>query len=427
MKDRHRVWKHVAIVSALVGVVAVVGVAYYIGFSNGFQQTRHIVVEGVSNPTSPSTANFGTFWDVWNLLKQNSVFKNKVQDNQSLVNGAISGMVSSIGDPYTVFFPPQEAKDFTQEISGQFGGIGAEIGTDANNQIIVIAPLKGTPAESAGILAGDQILKIGATSTAELSVEEAVNEIRGPVGTPVTLVILHQGEKTPHTVTIIRATIQVPTLDLEFLNNAGKQDPQGKIAYVKLYNFYEQSASLFQQAAMQALAAHAQGMIIDLRNNPGGYLDAATSISGWFVPKGKLIVQEQFQDPTKTQKYLSSGPALFAGMPVVVIINRGSASASEILTGALKESDGATVIGEKSFGKGTVQEVMPLNDGSMVKITIAHWLTPDGHMIDKNGIMPDIALTVDTSTASTTPTYGNDIDAWVQRAVQVLQQNSSGN
>lgn len=392
--------------------------SYYVGYLKGTDTTRHIVVEGISDPQDANTAEFAEFWDVWNLLKEKYVSKEKVSDNQKLLEGAISGLVASVDDPHTVFFPPQEADDFTQEISGQFGGIGAEIGMNEQKELIVVAPLKNSPAQRMGIRSGDKIIQIDGQDTFGLSTDEAVKKIRGKKGTKVTLT-LRRGQDPEQKLQITRDIIQVPTVDFEKLNAQGKRDEKGDIAYIRLYNFYEKSPALFQDAALKARAMDAQKIIIDLRDNPGGYLDAGVNIAGWFIEKGKLVVTEDFQDASKSQKFSSQGPALFKDAKVVVLINKGSASASEILAGALKEAQGASIMGEKSFGKGTVQELIPIKNDAMVKITIAHWITPQGHQIDKNGITPDIELKTDTSTSIL---QGIDADQWISAAAHQVNK-----
>ncbi len=408
-----RVW-------GVVGVIVIIGIALVFGYSQGLSQgiktTKNISVQGVINPQkNESSVSFDQFWDVWGLLKTKYVSKEKTDDNQKLLFGAIEGLVNSLNDPYTTFFPPQEAKSFSDEISGQFGGIGAEIGLDKQSRLIVIAPLENTPAQRAGLKAGDRIVKIDDLDTTGLSSEEAVKHIRGERGTKVTLIIIHDEKEGEKKIEITRDIIQVPTLKFKLLNTEGKEDMRGSIAYIKLDNFYEKAPSLFQQAAIKTILLNAKGIVLDLRNNPGGYLDGAQAIAGWFLPKDALVVTEEFQDPTLSQKLLSPGPSTLENLPVVVIINKGSASASEILAGALQDHKKATLLGEKSFGKGTVQEVIPLKEG-MVKITIAHWLTPNGNLIDKNGINPDKEL---AEPATSTP---EGADPWMTEAIKTLQE-----
>lgn len=412
-----------SVVVIAIVVAAIVGSSYYLGFVKGQQQSQKIVVEDVKNINSPNTGDFSLFWEVWNDIKSQFVTASSTENNQNLIYGAISGLVSSLGDQYSIFFPPKDAASFNEEISGQFDGIGAEIGLNSQNQIVVIAPIKDTPAYNAGIKSGDIIVKINGQSTVGLSVDAAVKQIRGLKGTTVTLNVYRQGWKDTKDIQIVRDTIHVPTLDYKQLDESGKEDPNGPIAYIRIYNFYENSDLLFYQSALKAATANTKGIIIDVRDNPGGYLDSAVNIAGWFVNKGKNVVTEEFRDQSNNEVFVSKGPSVFKNMPLVVLINKGSASASEILAGALKESDGGTIVGEKSFGKGTVQELVPLSGGSMLKLTIAHWVTPDGHLIDKNGITPDIAVTTPTSTATTTQSdYNNNLsqDTVFKKALEVL-------
>lgn len=252
--------------------------------------------------------------------------------------------------------------------------------------------------------------------------EEAVRKIRGPKGTVVTLTIFREGWEKEKDFSITRDIIQIPTLDFKTLNFEGKEDKKGKIAYIKLNNFYEKAPSLFYQAALKAIFSQAEGIILDLRNNPGGYLEAAVNIGGWFIEKGKTIVVEEFRDKSQNETFVSRGPSIFKDVPTVVLINKGSASASEILAGALKENNGAIIMGEKSFGKGTVQELVNLSDQSMLKITVAYWLTPQGHRIDQNGIEPDIEL----KSPQENEKEEFDTDSWIKEATQVLVKKIKG-
>lgn len=411
--------------AVIVGAAIVIGMSYWAGFSLGYRQTRTVVVQGVSNPNAgQQITDFSPFWTVWNLLKSKYVSASSTADNQQLMYGAIQGLVSSVGDPYTVFFDPKDAKDFQQEISGQFSGIGAEIGVNKDGQVVIIAPLKGTPAEKAGLMPQDAILKVNGTDTASMTVDEASNAIRGPKGTTVTLSILRKGWKTSRDFSIVRDTIQIPTLDFKMVNATGAADPNGTIAYIKLDNFYEQAPQLFYNAAYRAVADHARAIIVDLRNNPGGYLDGATAIGGLFIKQGDTIVTEAFRDASQNQTYTSQGPSILSNIPVAVLINGGSASAAEILAGALKDDRNALIMGQKSFGKGTVQQLFPISLGTqsgLVKITIAHWITPAGHMIDKQGIEPTVVLPEPSEQAyADNPTAADQ--QWITAAAKALSQ-----
>ena len=392
--------------------IGLIGLTYSVGFSRGTMESDTIVVQGVTNPEE-APVDFSEFWNVWSLLKSKYVDEQAVSDNTALLRGAITGLVNSLQDPHTIFFTPEEADKFNEDISGQFEGIGAEIGLDQNKQLVIIAPLKDTPASQAGLKAGDAILSIDGENTQGIALDQAVKDIRGKRGTQVVLTIKRDGWENVKDIAITRATIQIPTIDAQQYSRNGTPQEDGPIAYIQLYNFYEKAPTLFQKEALKALYNNSQGMVLDLRNNPGGYLEAAVDIAGWFTDKGTTIVTEDFQDDSQDETFTSRGPGLLKDIPVVVLINEGSASASEILAGALKELNGARIIGTTSFGKGTVQELLPLEDGAMIKITIAHWLTPEGHIIQGNGISPDIEIKDDADT---------DQDEVLQRAIQAINQ-----
>lgn len=331
----------------------------------------------------PNYVDFSLFWDSWNSLHNKYVDQNAL-DTQKLLYGAIQGMVDSVGDPYTVFFEPPQSKKFQEEISGSFGGIGIEIGK-REGTLTIIAPIKDTPAYKAGLQAGDKIVKIDGKTTADLSIEEAVNLIRGKRGTPVILTVTSNGANARE-VKIIRDTIKIPTVEWQMLESNGR-----KIAYVQLFTFNQNVDSEFKKAAQEILNSEAERLIIDLRNNPGGLLDSAVNIAGWFLDKDQIVTVEAFGNGSKNE-FKSSGNGSLEIYPTAIIINGGSASASEILAGALRDNKGIKLVGEKTFGKGSVQELQKFKDGSSLKITIAKWLTPSGTSISDKGIEPDIKL-----------------------------------
>jgi len=306
-------------------------------------------------------------------------------DYQKMVYGAVSGMVSSIGDPYTIFMNPQEAKTFMEDVSGSFEGVGMELGIK-NKQLQVIAPLPETPSIKAGIRAGDQILKINNTTTENMTVEKAVSLIRGPKGTTVTLSLFRDTWKAAKDFVLEREVIKVPSLKWEMKDNA--------VAYIHLYQFSEKAGNDFSKAASEIMAQHAKKIVLDLRNDPGGYLEVSQDIAGWFLERGQTVVIESFSPKTKQNVYQAKGNALFSKTPVVILINEGSASASEILAGALKDNRGVLLVGTKSFGKGSVQEISNLQGGSSLKVTIADWLTPKGISISKKGLTPDVEVKI---------------------------------
>jgi carboxyl-terminal processing protease len=289
-----------------------------------------------------------------------------------------------MGDPYTVFFPPSENKLFAEEIQGSFGGIGAEIGVK-DNVLTVVAPLKNTPAWDAGLKTGDKIIKINTTSTNGMSADKAISLIRGPKDTVVTLVVLRPGENKTRDFKITRKNIDIPTIDTELRAD--------NIFVIKLYSFTANSSSLFGDALEKFQASGSHKLIVDLRGNPGGYLDAAVNIASWFIDEGKVVVSEDFGGKEKPVYYRSHGPRLFNDkLQMVVLVDGGSASASEILAGALQQNHVATLIGETTFGKGSVQELVPITDDTSLKVTVAHWLTPNGTSISLKGLDPDIKV-----------------------------------
>lgn len=404
--------KRVLIISGLtIAAIAIIGGVFYFGYSFGFkkgtEKPQTLIIRGVSNIENKQIikdVDFSLFWESWKILKDKFVDAEKVND-QTLVYGAISGLLNSLKDPHTVFMPPTDAKKFNEDISGEFSGIGAEIGI-RNEQLVVIAPLKNTPAELAGLKAGDKIFKIDNKDAINLSVDEAVKLIRGPKQTKVILTISRDGWEKTQEISIIRDVIQIPTLDWEMKD--------GDIAYFHLYNFYENAPFLFYQAAVKTALKNPKGIIFDLRNNPGGYLEVAVNLAGWFLNSGDIVVAEEFRSGKKDE-FKTGGNGFFKNIPMVMLINEGSASASEILAGALRDNRNIKLIGKKSFGKGTVQELQQLKDGSSIKITIAHWLMPKGQLIDKNGIIPDYDVSITEEDAK------NNKDPQLEKAIELLK------
>ena len=337
-----------------------------------------------------SDIDFSLFWETWKILQDKFVNPDRL-NVQNMIYGAISGMVKSLKDPYTVFLNPKQSKEFLEDVIGRFEGVGMEIGI-RKGQLQVIAPLEGTPAQKAGIKAGDKILKINDTFTTDITIEEAVNLIRGPEGTEVSLTILRKGWDSPKEIKITRAVIEVPSLEWKLMDlpDGGKK----KIAYIKLYQFSEKADYDFTKAAVEILNSPAEMIVLDLRNNPGGYLEVAQDIGGWFLKKGEIVAIEDFGVKGKREVYKAEGNSKLSGYPIVVLINQGSASGSEILAGALRDDRGVKLIGETSFGKGSVQELERLKDGSSLKVTVAKWLTPKGQSISDVGLVPDIEVKI---------------------------------
>ena len=359
-----------------------------------------------TNKESKEKIDFALFWKVWDLLQQKYVGRGDLDAN-TLFYGAIKGMLEASGDPYTTFFSPEEQKAFEEDISGIFEGIGAEMGL-RDGVVTVVAPLEGMPAEAAGIRAGDRILKINGESTESLTLDQAVEKIRGPKGTEVTLSVYSEGDENTHEVTLKRSTILVKSVRYE---NKGDG-----IALVRVSRFGDDTHREFAKAAESARADQARGIILDLRNNPGGLLDGAVDLSGYFLPTGTLVVQEEDAQGSKTQ-LRTEGSAILENIPVVILINQGSASAAEILAGAIRENrENVRIVGETSFGKGSVQELIPVSKDTSVKITVARWLTPKGNQINQKGIDPD------TKVELSRDDFLNKKDPQYDKALEVLKE-----
>ena len=377
--------KHAALL--ILGLIIALG-AYSLGFHSG-AKSLSTDVSGITNASEnkPTDVDFAPFWNAWNLLNEKYVPASttaKTVGDQEKVWGAIQGLTNSLGDPYTVFFPPVESKLFESDIRGDFEGIGMEV-VAKDGAITVIAPLKNSPASKAGILAGDRIIKIDDKETSNLSTEDAVQLIRGPKGTTVALTIFRNGVKEPFDIKVVREVINIPTINTKEL--------PGGIFVIELYSFSAQSPNLFRAALREFIVSHNDKLILDLRGNPGGYLEAAIDMASWFLPASKVVVREDFGQSREEKVYRSKGYDIFNDdLRFVILVDRGSASASEILAGALSEHGRAILVGDKTFGKGSVQELVNITPETSLKITIARWLTPNGLSISQDGIEPDYVV-----------------------------------
>ncbi len=382
MTENHRsirLFAGIAIASLLVS-----GGVFYSGYRTGTAHSGSVVVTGVNNATaSEAPADFKIFWEVWSKLK-NEHLNGGEANNQDLIYGAVSGLTNALGDPHTIFLKPVISQKFEQDLRGVFGGIGAEIGIK-KDQLVVVAPLKDSPAEKAGIKAGDRILKIGETFTDGITIDDAVTKIRGPVGTPALLAIFREAWEKPKDFSITREIIRIPTLKWNNRDDG--------LVHIQLYNFNENAPQEFFREASASLLNPPKGIILDMRNNPGGFLDVAVNLAGWFLDKNSLVASEEFRSKER-REFRTNGNAAFAKVPLVILVNEGSASASEILAGALRDLRAIPLIGKKTFGKGSVQDLQTLSDGSKLKLTIAHWLTPKDGLIDKVGIPVDFEVEV---------------------------------
>lgn len=373
------------IVIAIIAVAGVFFAGVYVGFENRPASEKITsLVNKEPSIASGTTTDFSPFWKAWALVKEKYPEASKTTDQDHLY-GAIKGMLASFGDPYTTFFTPEESKVFESEIAGEFGGVGMELGKK-DGVLTVIAPLKDTPAARAGIMAGDKVIKIGDTASIDMNVDKAVELIRGEPGTPVTLTMVREGLKEQKVVTLTRAKIAIPTVDTEYRSDKG-------VFVIKLYSFSAQSPELFRNALNEFANSGSTKLVLDLRNNPGGYLEAAVSMAGWFLPEGDVVVKEIGKTEKDVVVHKSKGPGIFKDkIKMVVLVNGGSASASEILAGALSEHNVATLMGEQTFGKGSVQELMKLTSNTSIKITVAKWYTPNGVSISENGLTPNVKL-----------------------------------
>ena len=345
--------------------------------------------------------DFDIFWQVWDELEKNYVDQEKLSEKK-MFYGALRGMVASVGDPYTVFMDPKISQDFSDDLAGKFEGIGAEIGIK-NNILTIIAPLPDMPAEKAGLMPGDKVAAINGESTAGISIDEAVNKIRGSKGTEVVLTIVREGSDVSD-YNIERNTIVVKSVHTNMRDD--------NIFVIEVTNFNDDTEELFGQAVKEAIKNNPIGLILDLRSNPGGYLDTAIEMSSEWI-ENEIVVVEKHTDDNKIE-HLSRGRARLKDVPTVVLVNRGSASASEIVSGALQDFGKAIIVGEKTFGKGSVQTVFDFSDGSSIKVTIAKWLTPRGRSINEEGIMPDILV------KNTFEDFNNNKDPQLDKAVDIL-------
>ncbi len=390
---------------AIVCLIGVFLVGVYVGFENRPASKKIVDIVGKEpSVTEVSTADFEPFWKAWLLVKEKYPGSDKTT-NQDHIYGAIKGLLASFGDPYTTFFTPEETKDFESQISGEFGGVGMEMG-QKDGILTVIAPLKDTPASRAGIMPGDKVVKINDELSADMSVDKAVDLIRGEPGTNVSITIVREGLNAPKVVDLVRAKISIPTVETEKRPNEG-------VFVIKLYSFSASSPNLFQNALQEFADSGYTKLVLDLRNNPGGYLEAAVSMASWFLPQGEVVVKEIGKSEKDVVIHKSVGPGVFKDkIKMVILVNGGSASASEILAGALSEYGVGTLMGTKTFGKGSVQELMRLTSDTAIKITIAKWYTPKGISISESGLTPSIILE---------PNKNNEKDDQLESAVKYLK------
>ncbi|OHA16873.1 MAG: hypothetical protein A3C79_00910 [Candidatus Taylorbacteria bacterium RIFCSPHIGHO2_02_FULL_45_28] len=368
----------------LVGLPVVI-IVFFVGVYVG-EDKSYVPNADVGDVSAITSEQFQPYWKVWHILDEKFVESSSTTPQQKIY-GSIQGLASSYGDPYTVFFPPVESKMFEEDISGNFEGVGMEIGIK-DKQLQVVSPLKGSPAERAGVKAGDFILKIDDKNTMDMSVDAAVKLIRGKSGTTVKILFLTKGVSRPVERSIVRDVINIPTIETS--------TKPGGIFVIRLYSFTAQSHNLFRNALREFVLSDNHKLILDLRGNPGGYLDAAWDMASWFLPTGSVIVTEDFgKNGGEPRVYRSKGYNIFNNnLKMIILVDGGSASASEILAGALKENNIAKLVGTKTFGKGSVQQLISITSDTSLKVTIARWLTPGGHNLSHDGLEPDYKIEV---------------------------------
>ena len=417
-------------------ILIAVGLGYSVGrfqISAKWDNFKPIVDIKNQNPPSEQTLDMGLFYTVLSEINDKYYDKSKI-DATKLLHGAISGMLSSLDDPYTAFFPPEDNENFKQQLAGEFSGIGAELSLNEENQVEVVSPLDGSPAKSAGVLSGDIIVKVDGKSTFGWDLPTAVKTIRGETGTKVTLSVIHGGESEIKDIVITRNIIEIDSVTAWFRsfncnnaicaessNGAGNVD----IAYLRLSQFGEKTNDEWLTKVNELMpqisaSRNFGGVIVDVRSNPGGILDDAVYIASEFIPTGKaVVIQEDGRGRRFPLTVQRSGVML--EVPVIVLTNKGSASASEILAGALRDHGRAKLLGEKTFGKGTIQQPVEVDGGGSVHISVAKWLTPNGTWVNaKEGMEPDILVEYDASASA--KLEENELDNQIIRAVQELNR-----
>jgi len=393
-----------------VSIVLAVAI-FYIGTYVGKGSVKPALGINLENKETdkPLVVDFSPFWKAWNILQEKYVPASSTQpavNDQDKVWGAISGLAGSYEDPYTVFLPPTQNEIFEADVRGNFGGVGMEIGIQ-EGVLTVIAPLKNTPAYRAGVKAGDKIVQIGERSTYNLTTEESVSLIRGEAGTAIEITVIREGQSEPLKFNLVRETINIPTINTELRKDG--------VFVIELYNFSADSPNLFRRALREFINSRTDKLLLDLRGNPGGYLEASVDMASWFLPAGKAVVREDFGGKREEIVHRSRGYDIFTDkLKMVILVDNGSASASEILAGALQEHSRAKIVGSKTFGKGSVQELVKITPETSLKVSIARWLTPNGVSISAGGITPDIEI------KNTKDELEKGVDIQKQKAIETL-------
>lgn len=393
--------------SSRIILVALFLMTFIFGWVLGHQDARFgrigFTPQLIGRGSTSGNADFSIFWRAWDLVEKN--FDGNI-DYKNMVYGAVKGMVSSLGDPYTAFLTPEEANQLQDDLSGTISGIGAEVAVK-NNQLTVVAPIDGSPAKKAGILAGDNILKIDDTETKGMDVGTAVSKIRGEAGTKVRLTV-QRGDTTKE-LEITREKLTVKSVSSEIKN--------GNVGYVKISRFDDNTTADLRSALDGFQSKNVKKIILDLRDNPGGYLDQSVSVASEFVKDGVIVSEKKDVTNGKSSDYkaLAGGKMTAEDVKIVILVNNGSASASEIVAGALKDHNRAILVGEKTFGKGSVQEIEDLAGGAKLRVTIAHWYTPNGKNISKEGIAPDAEVKLSDAD------FNANRDPQLEKALELLK------
>ncbi len=382
---------------------------FVFGFSIGKTQETVSVpfdLAIIENKEGNEDVDFALFWDVWDLVKEKYVDHDSLEA-QEMINGAINGMLSATGDPYTVFLDEEQFTALSEDLNGSFEGIGAEVGVK-DGILTIITPLEESPAQKSGLRAGDKVIEIDGESTAELTIDEAVKKMRGERGTELQLKIFRITDEETDTkdIVVVRDTIHIDSVRVDFLDD--------NIAHIKLMQFGEDTIKEFNKIIAQIKQNQSKGIIIDVRNDPGGILHTAVVLSSKFLPNNAVVVMEEDAKGKRKNLY-TTGAHPFVNMPVVILINEGSASASEILAGALRDNrDDVIIVGKQSYGKGSVQELIPTSIATAAKITVAKWLTPNGEQINEVGIAPDEEVEY------TNDDYENENDPQLDKAIEIM-------
>lgn len=395
--------RHFVRVSVVVMLAIVVTSAAFLA---GFMASSSLAAApapAAEERAGPEVESFSIFWEAWRILKRD--FYGELPSSQKMTYGAIRGVLATLDDEHTVFVEPQQAAIFQEDLKGSFEGIGATVRMRADGRLVIVQPLEGQPAAEAGLMPGDIVLKVDDTVIRNMSVIEAISLIRGPAGSLVRLTILRPEVEEPFVVEIVRKKIEMPVIQARMLED--------NFAYVKLMEFTAGASDKLMGTMQTLLAEEPKGLILDLRSNPGGLLDEAIEVSDQFVDEDLILLERRKGE--QEREYPARDGGLTLDIPLVVLINEGTASASEIVAGAIQDSGSGLLIGDRSFGKGSVQIPRTLSDGSELRVTVAYWFTPDGHDIEDRGLIPDIVVKM------TQEDFAAGRDPQLERAIEYLK------